>query len=222
VLTTNDSKLLVPAFQSFTTSLPATSSAFIAGNRVRVVTNGNANIWMEGNITNFSAFDLFVQIDKINGPAGSSGSTYTGWKFKLVGDYGPTGATGASGATGATGRTGPTGPIGPTGSINKLITVLGGTMYTLQSTDTDRILQINYNSSGNVYTITVPAGLTVNNRYEGRQIGTSQVVFVNGAGATLLKAASEQLKTAEQYSVFSIDYLSSPDTYLVYGKLALV
>jgi hypothetical protein len=117
--------------------------------------------------------------------------------------------------------TGKTGMTGMTGSINKSINLLTGTSYDLQAADTDKILHVNYNTVGSVYTINVLSGLPANNRYEGRQIGTSQVVFTAGSGVTLRKASSEQLKTSEQYSVFSIDYLGANE-YLVYGKLALV
>jgi hypothetical protein len=207
----------------------------------------NLNNANGGSVASISTTFTKISIIRLDGAVGPTGAGVTGATGRtgatgmtgagitgstgMTGMTGPIGFTGATGATGPKGETGPSdGPVGPTGmtgatgmtgSINKTITVLGGTSYTLLGTDTDKILHINYSSGGNVYTITVPSGLTANNRYEGRQIGTSQIVFEAGAGVTLQKAATEQLKTAEQYSVFSIDYLSANE-YLVYGKLALV
>jgi len=91
VLSTSASHTLLITNQAFTPSTPSTSSAFIAGNRVRVIADVDANIWMEGNITLFSVLTLIVNVDTISGTVGN---TYTGWKFTLVGNKGATGATG--------------------------------------------------------------------------------------------------------------------------------
>jgi hypothetical protein len=69
-------------------------------------------------------------------------------------------------------------------------------------------------------TITIPAGLPTNYRYEGKQLGLGQIIVATGSSVSLIYAASELPKTAEQNSAFAIDWIST-DTYMIYGKLAL-
>jgi hypothetical protein len=142
-----------------------------------------------------------------------------------TGSQGPTGPTGPIGATGPSGGpigpTGPTGPIGATGatgSINKITANITTATYSLVATDTDRILQFNSTST---QTLTITGGLPAYNRYEGKQLGTGQVIIQALAPATLTYAASELPRTAEQYSTFAIDWIG-PNDYMVYGKLALL
>jgi hypothetical protein len=167
------------------------------------------------------------------GPTGSVGPTgATGATSMVPGPTGPTGPTGSVGPTGATGATsmvpgptgptGPTGPIGVTGSINKSIKLVTGNTYPLIASDTDSILHFTYGDGSNTpITLTVSLNLPTNYRYEGRQMGTSQVGITGAVGVTIRTALSELPKTAEQYSVFAIDYLSNNE-YLVYGKLAIL
>jgi hypothetical protein len=167
------------------------------------------------------------------GPTGSVGPTgATGATSMVPGPTGPTGPTGSVGPTGATGATsmvpgptgptGPTGPIGVTGSINKSIKLVTGNTYPLIASDTDSILHFTYGDGSNTpITLTVSVNLPTNYRYEGRQMGTSQVGITGAVGVTIRTALSELPKTAEQYSVFAIDYLSNNE-YLVYGKLAIL
>jgi hypothetical protein len=140
-----------------------------------------------------------------------------------LGPQGPQGVNGPQGLAGPQsalyGPQGPQGLIGATGNINDLtISNIGATAYSISSSDSTLILQFTSNSP---ITVTIPSGLTPSKRYEGKQLGTGQITFVAGGGVTLNKAATENAKTAEQYSVFAIDWTGS-ETYMIYGKLELV
>lgn len=100
----------------------------------------------------------------------------------------------------------------------KEIKIVSVVNYTLLDTDKDVILQ--FTSSTNVV-VTVPAGLTANIRFEGKQMGTGLVTFVGASGVTVRTAVSEVLSTAERYSVFALD-ATGTDEYLLYGKLMLL
>lgn len=147
----------------------------------------------------------------MNGATGSQGPT---------GPTGPIGATGPSGGpVGPTGPTGPLGATGATGSINKITSsLITGTTYSLVATDTDRILHF---SASSTQTLTIPVGLPSYHRYEGKQLGTGQVIIQGTGSVSLVYAASELPRTAEQYSTFAIDWIST-DQYMIYGKLALL
>jgi hypothetical protein len=92
-----------------------------------------------------------------------------------------------------------------------------GTTYTLVEEDKDKIL--NFTSNTDVV-ITIPTGLSPNNRYEGKQLGTGQLIFGADIGVTLRVGASELAKTAEQYSPFALDVIGTEE-YMLYGKLEL-
>ena len=144
------------------------------------------------------------------GPQGPTGSS---------GPQGPSGPSGGPiGPTGAAGTVGATGPQGATGSINKVTSsFITGTTYSLVATDTDRILHF---SSSSTQTLVIPVGLPSYYRYEGKQLGLGQVVIQGTGSVTLLYAASELPRTAEQYSTFAIDWIAT-NQYMVYGKLAI-
>ena len=169
------------------------------------------NVSVGGVLLSASSSTLLVNGTPIvSGATGSQGPT---------GPTGPIGATGPSGGPiGPTGPTGPIGATGATGSINKITANITTATYSLVATDTDRILQFNSTST---QTLTITGGLPAYNRYEGKQLGTGQVIIQALAPATLTYAASELPRTAEQYSTFAIDWIG-PNDYMVYGKLALL
>jgi hypothetical protein len=150
----------------------------------------------------------------VSGPTGSPGATGS------PGDTGPQGATGPSGGpVGPTGSSGAVGATGATGSINKITSsFITGTTYSLVSTDTDRILHF---SASTTQTLTIPVGLPSYYRYEGKQLGVGQVIIQGTGSVSLVYAASELPRTAEQYSTFAIDWIAT-NQYMVYGKLALL
>jgi hypothetical protein len=169
------------------------------------------NVSVGGVLLSASSSTLLVNGTPIvSGATGSAGATGPG------GPIGPTGPGG--GPIGPTGSIGATGATGATGSINKITANITTATYSLVATDTDRILQFNSTST---QTLTITGGLPAYNRYEGKQLGTGQVIIQALAPATLNYAASELPRTAEQYSTFAIDWIS-PDSYMVYGKLALL
>ena len=153
----------------------------------------------------------------VNGTPIVSGATGPGGATGSGGPIGPTGPGG--GPIGPTGSTGATGATGATGSINKITSsLITGTTYSLVSTDTDRILHF---SASSTQTLTIPVGLPSYHRYEGKQLGTGQVIIQGTGSVSLVYAASELPRTAEQYSTFAIDWIST-DQYMIYGKLALL
>lgn len=91
------------------------------------------------------------------------------------------------------------------------------TTYTLEQGDCSKIL---FFISSAPVTITVPAGFRMNSRFEGKQIGAGQLTFIV-SGTTLVKSATDLLKTKGQFSFFSLDWISA-ETYLLYGSLELV
>lgn len=100
----------------------------------------------------------------------------------------------------------------------KEIKTISDTTYTLLESDNDKILQF---TSATDVTITVPAGLTVGNRYEGKQRGTGQLIFVDDGTTVINIGASETNKTLEQFSVWGLDCCDTDD-YDLFGKLELI
>ena len=94
--------------------------------------------------------------------------------------------------------------------------VIETTTYTLLQSDCSKIL---FFTAGAPVTISIAAGLRINSRFEGKQIGVGQLNFL-GSGTTINKAVTDILKTNGQFSSFSIDWISS-ETYLLYGNLEL-
>lgn len=101
--------------------------------------------------------------------------------------------------------------------LAKKIKTVSGTSYTLEAADRYNILHF---TSASAVTLTVPAGLPVRGRYEGKQMGAGKVT-INGSGTTINKEATDNNKTAGQYSVFALDWTAS-NTYVLYGKLELL
>jgi hypothetical protein len=110
-----------------------------------------------------------------------------------------------------------TGSFNVTGSISLFKDILstGSINYTLQQQDTGRILHF---TSSTAATVTIPPNLQIGSRFEGKQLGTGQLSFVTGSGVTIRTAATENAKTAEQYSVFAIDWIGAEE-YMLYGRL---
>jgi hypothetical protein len=75
-------------------------------------------------------------------------------------------------------------------------------------------------TSTSAVTITIASGLTIGNRYEGKQRGTGQLTFVESS-TTINIGASETNKTLEQYSVWGLDCVDT-DEYDLFGKLELL
>ena len=99
----------------------------------------------------------------------------------------------------------------------KQVKTITGTTYSITNADVDNILHF---TSASAITLTIASGLTSNSRFEGKQLGTGQISFA-ASSTTLRKASSENLKTAEQYSAFAIDWIGTNE-YMIYGKLEQV
>lgn len=102
-------------------------------------------------------------------------------------------------------------------SRKEIKTVSGDTYQLL---DDDRHVILHFTSATDV-TITVPTGLTSGNRYEGKQMGDGQLIFIDDTTTVINFGASDTNKTAEKYSVFGLD-CTDTDEYVLFGKLELV
>ena len=100
----------------------------------------------------------------------------------------------------------------------KQIKTVSETTYTLLESDWNKILHF---TSATDVTITVPTGLSVGNRYEGKQRGEGQLIFIDDGTTTINIGASETNKTLEQFSVFGLDCVASNE-YDLFGKLELI
>ena len=161
--------------KTFTVNTNATDTAFIVGNRVRLV-NSSVN-YMDGVITAYSGTSMTVLVD------GTSGSgTYTAWFVTLTGSVG--GVTSFSGnSTGLTPATATTGAISLGGTLN----VFNG--GTCQTSYTNGQLLIG-NTTGNTLTkATLTAGTNVS--------------ITNGAGSVTINATDQFVGTVTSASVIS-------------------
>ena len=95
--------------------------------------------------------------------------------------------------------------------------VVPDTTYTMVEEDKGKFLQF---TAATAVTVTVPTGLSADNRYEGIQLGAGQVSFVEDS-TTVNTHADEVAATAGQFSVFGLDWVDV-ETYVLYGKLDLV
>ena len=88
-LTSASSVAVGTGTKTFTTNLSATSSAFVAGSRIRVISTATPTTYMEGTITTFTSTTLTVSVDATSGTG-----TLNSWKITIAGNIGATGATG--------------------------------------------------------------------------------------------------------------------------------
>jgi hypothetical protein len=112
VLTSSFSRTIGLGSITFGVNLISASSAFTAGNRVRIIATASPTNWMEGIVTSYTTSTFIVNVDLISGSG-----TYNSWRIGIAGEIGATGIDGATGATGigASGATGATGLQGATG-----------------------------------------------------------------------------------------------------------
>lgn len=93
-----------------------------------------------------------------------------------------------------------------------------GATYTLLEADKNFIL-IFTNSKG--CTVTVPTGLTLGNRYEGKQHGNGSIFFVGAATVSIRHTDRYLPNTYGKYAVFALDSITSLN-YDLYGELQTV
>lgn len=161
------------------------------------------------------------------GPTGLDGQAGTNGTNGVDGATGPTGPTGPTGVTGPTGAastvTGPTGPIGPTGptgatptsftaaSITTSIINTASTAYTLQASDSGKLIVFTPSSAG---TVTIPNVFSVGDRVDIFQQGTGKISFA-GSGITLYRTADG---ISAQYGAATVVCIGS-GVYAVIGNL---
>jgi hypothetical protein len=167
----------------------------------------------------FVKIDNGYEIDELHNVLINTGSLTTGQLLVRSGSVwiNTRQLSGLYGLTGSLQATSLTGSLFGTGSISLFKDILstGSINYTLQQQDTGRILHF---TSSTATTVTIPPNLQIGSRFEGKQLGTGQLSFVTGSGVTIRTAATENAKTAEQYSVFAIDWIGAEE-YMLYGRL---
>lgn len=99
--------------------------------------------------------------------------------------------------------------------LYKEIKTISDTNYTLLESDCSKILQF---TSNDAVLVTVPFGLKIHSKFEGKQIGSGQISFVPETNLIMHSESKDKLKTAGQYSTFKIHRLAT-DEYLLTGKL---
>ena len=161
--------------KAFTVNTNATDTAFIVGNRVRLV-NSSTN-YMDGVITAYSGTSMTVLVD---GTAGSG--TYTAWFVTLTGSVG--GVTSFSGnSTGLTPATPTVGAISLAGTLNVANGGTGQTSYT------NGQLLIGNTTGNTLAKATLTAGTNVS--------------ITNGAGSITINATDAFVGTVTTVSVAS-------------------
>jgi len=175
-VTSTTSMTIGTGSKTFTTNVSSTDTAFIVGNRVRLIYN--TTNYMEGTITAFSGTSMTVNVDTT---AGSG--TYATWSVGLTGVVN-TGVTSFSG--GSTGLTPATATSGAVSLAGTLGVGYGGTG---QTSYTNGQLLIG-NTTGNTLTkATLTAGTNVS--------------ITNGAGSITINATDQYVGTVTSVSVVS-------------------
>ncbi len=158
--------------KTFTVNTDATDTAFIIGNRVRIIYD--ATNYMDGVITAYSGTSMTVLVD-----ATAGSGTYTVWELSLTGSAG--GVTSFSGnSTGLTPATPTAGAISLAGTLN---VANGGTG---QTTYTDGQLLIGNTTGNTLAKATLTAGTNVS--------------ITNGAGAITINATDQFVGTVTSVS----------------------
>lgn len=112
-LTSTSSVTIGTGSKTFTTNLPASNMAYVAGTRVRVVDQSNTANYVEGPITSYSGYAMVVNVDT----TGGSG-TIAAWNVTVAGQPGSNGVTSFSaGSTGLTPSTATTGAVSLAGTL---------------------------------------------------------------------------------------------------------
>ena len=90
------------------TGNPNGSGAYVAGDRIRIISSGTPTSWIEGTINSVTTdTSIVVTIDTVHGTG-----TYTDWQFSLSGVQGVQGPQGPQGTQGVQGVQGPQGTQG--------------------------------------------------------------------------------------------------------------
>lgn len=110
-LTTSSASVMAPATGSLALSHASKATAYLAGQRVRLIAEGSVDTWMEGELIGSTLTAKTVQVDAIAGTAETDI-----WHMAIAGEVGLAGADGAPGADGADGADGSPGAAGTDGN----------------------------------------------------------------------------------------------------------
>ena len=122
-LTSNTSITISTGIKTFTTNLSQSQTAFIVGNRVRII-NNSIPYFMEGMVATFNTNTMIVNVDYTVGSG-----TFASWNITITGAVGAAGIAGGIGIQGIQGITGSTGGTGFQGiqGINGITGLTGNT-----------------------------------------------------------------------------------------------
>ena len=144
----------------------------------------------------------------ITGPTGPIGHT---------GPTGPNGATGPTGPQGVSGPSGPTGPNGEDGGAVETINAQTGTSYTLQLSDTGKLVTC---GNASPFSLTIPTNgvvpFQIGTRIDIAQDGAGKVT-ISGAGVTINSKLGNKSISA-QYVVATL-IKEGTDTWYLFGDL---
>lgn len=154
------------------------------------------------------------------GPIGSTGPAGSAGPQGTTGNNGSTGPTGPTGATGPQGVLGPSGPTGPNGADGGAVATINaqtGTSYTLQLSDTGKLVTC---GNASPFSLTIPTnGVTpfqIGTRIDIVQDGAGKVT-VSGAGVTINSKLGNKSISA-QYVVATL-IKEGTDTWYLFGDL---
>lgn len=187
-LTSTTSMAISTGSKSFTVSINSANSAFVVGNRVRLIYD--ATNYMEGTVTAYSGTSMTVNVDTT---AGSG--TYAAWTIGLTGVVN-TGVTSFSGgSTGLTPATATSGVVALGGTLAVANGGTGQTSYTdgqlLIGNTTGNTLNAATLTPGSGVSITNGAGaITISATGSGGTVTSVSVVSANGFAGTVATATT--------------------------------
>ena len=151
--TSATSTLIGTGSKTFTVTIPATSTAFTVGTRVRVAYAITPSNFMEGVITAFTTTSMTVNVDAIGGSG-----TYANWTISVAGIAGSNGVTSLAAGTGIS-LSGSTGAVTVTNTApDQTVAIASGTGISVTGTyPSFTVTNTSPSSGGTVTSVTATA-----------------------------------------------------------------
>lgn len=129
-LTVTSADVIEPTIGNVSFTHASKSTAYVAGQRVRLIADGFVGTWMEGELVGSTLTAKSVQVDKV---AGAESTDI--WRMAVAGEVGEAGADGPAGADGVDGAPGADGTNGNDGWSPVFAVVSDGDRRVLQVAD---------------------------------------------------------------------------------------